>query len=163
MEEVRRYVLAIFYPSINSSQLTLKIIELKNIARNYGPKSQETLEKIDEIINMGDCVSCEEIYKYFSQLRKIILSNPQQIKQSKLSKQMGIHLKLKNYNYLIGCIIRSMRQVAIYVNRSTPQIRQKYDLTFSCKIYLICNRLNAMSISEGRTLNELFLKIWEQS
>ena len=59
-------MLAIFYPSLNSSQLTLKIIELKNIARNYGPKSEETLEKIDEIINMGDCVSCEEVYTYFS-------------------------------------------------------------------------------------------------
>lgn len=76
MEEVKRYILAIFHPSVSSSQLTLKIIELKNIARNYGPKSEETLEKIDEIINMGDCESSDEVYSYFSELRKIILNNP---------------------------------------------------------------------------------------
>ncbi len=68
--------MAIFNPSVTSSQLTLKIIELKNTARNYGPKSEKTLEKIDQIINMGDCESTEEVYNYFSQLRKIILNNP---------------------------------------------------------------------------------------
>lgn len=39
MEETRKYVIATFYPSENSPQLSLKIVELKNTARNYGPKS----------------------------------------------------------------------------------------------------------------------------
>ena len=36
-----------FYPSEKSPLLSLKIVELKNTARNYGPKSEETLRKVE--------------------------------------------------------------------------------------------------------------------
>lgn len=68
-------MLSIFYPNDHACELTLKIVDLKNTARCYGAKDEETLQKIDDIICCRELSEDKETVEYFVKLKESIIND----------------------------------------------------------------------------------------
>ena len=105
--------MAAFYPSDNSSQLALNIVELKNTARNYGPKSEETLRKLEELIEEKEVREDGEVCGYFTALRQQIIEHKDTYGKHRFFRELLLHLHIKNYTFVIGCGLRVLREAAV--------------------------------------------------
>lgn len=85
------------------------MVELKNTARCFGAKSEETLSRIDNILASKELWNDSEIVEYFRKLKDSIVNDKEIFEMSKFSKEMSIHLYLKNYSYFVGCCLRILR------------------------------------------------------
>lgn len=122
-------------------------MELKNTARNYGPKSEETLRKVEELIEDKEVKEDSEVCAYFTALRREIIEDKNTFEEDRFIKELLLHLHIKNYTFVIGCGIRILREAAIAIkNASKHKERHSISPSSLCKIYIICNRLDVLSI-----------------
>lgn len=95
-----------------------------------------------------------EVCGYFTALRKEIIEDKATYEKDRFFKELLLHLHIKNYTFVIGCGIRILREAVIAIkNANKHQLKHSINLSSLCKIYIICNRLDVLSIVEKHLIN----------
>jgi hypothetical protein len=101
-----------------------------------------------------------ETVDYFKKLKESIIKDSEIFSTVKFSKEMMIHLFVKNFNYFLGCCLRIFREALRF---KLAKQQQFIDLTFVCRLYIISMRLNLPNPHEVVLLNHFFIKLWDES
>lgn len=96
-------------------------------------------------------------------MRKEIIEDKNTYEKDRFFRELLIHLHIKNYTFVVGCGIRILREAAMALKKGNNKQKPSINMSSLCKIFIICNRLDVLSVVEKHLINELFLQAWDHN